>query len=141
MPTYRTTDLLALILLLAGAVAVPVAGWLAGVVLLWASPSWTRRAKTLGTAVVPGGLAAPLLFLAVPMGEGRCMRLADARGTFLGEACDPVEGFRLPGWLGLTLFTVLAVAPVLTAAFLLHRLRPPRPGAGLGPSPHTGGFV
>ncbi|MEZ5262904.1 MAG: hypothetical protein AB7W59_32245 [Acidimicrobiia bacterium] len=127
MPTYRTTDLLALILLLAGAVAVPVAGWLAGVILLWASPSWTRRAKALGTAVVPGGLAAPLLLLAVPMGEARCMRLSDTSGAFLGEACAPTAGFHLPGWLGMTLFAVLAVAPLLTAGYLLHRLRPPRP--------------
>ncbi|MCC6435485.1 MAG: hypothetical protein IT196_10690 [Acidimicrobiales bacterium] len=135
MQTYRTTDLLALILLLAGAVAVPVAGWVAGVILLWASPSWSRRAKALGTAVVPGGLAAPLLVLAVPMGEARCMRLADARGTFRGEWCAPVEGFRLPGWLGLSLFVALVVAPLVSAAFLLHCLRPPRPGHGLGRCP------
>jgi hypothetical protein len=123
MQHYRTTDLLALILLLAGAVAVPVAGWLAGVVLLWASPTWNRRCKALGTAVVPGGLAAPLLFLAVPMGDGRCVRLSDTRGTVLGEQCDAAEGFRLPGWLGLTMFLVLAVAPLLSAGFLFLRLR------------------
>lgn len=140
MQTYRTSDLLAVILLLAGAVAVPVAGWLAGVVLLWASPSWTRRAKALATAVVPGGLAAPLLLLAVPMGEVRCMRLADTSGAFLGEACTPTAGFHLPDWLGMTLFLVLVVAPLATAVFLVQRLRPPRPAA-LGSSPQPGGAI
>ncbi len=136
MQHYRTTDLLALILLLAGAVAVPVAGWLAGVVLLWASPTWNRRCKALGTAVVPGGLAAPLLFLAVPMGDGRCVRLSDAQGTALGEQCYATDGFRLPGWLGLTVFLVLAVAPLCTAGFLFLRLRSAAAAPAAVPQPY-----
>lgn len=136
MRSYRTTDLLALILLLSGAVAVPLAGWLAGVVLLWASPSWTRRAKLLGTAVVPGGLAAPLLFLAVPTGGSRCERFATTDGTVLSETCRAADGFRLPVWLALTVFAVLAVAPMATTVVLFARLRA---AASVGSGSGSGG--
>ncbi len=124
MPQYRTSDLLAVILLLAGAVAVPVAGWLAGVVLLWASPSWTRRAKAWATAVIPGGLATPLVLLTVPMGEaGRCVRLADTAGVVLSESCTPAKGFHLPSWFGLTAVVLCTLAPMESAAILVQRLR------------------
>jgi hypothetical protein len=55
---------IATILLLIGGLIIPVVGWIAGVVLLWASKVWTLRDKLVGTLVVPGGLALPV-FLAL----------------------------------------------------------------------------
>jgi hypothetical protein len=52
-------EIAAVILLLVGGIVVPIAGWLVGVVLLWASPRWRTRDKLLGTLVWPGGLLAP----------------------------------------------------------------------------------
>jgi hypothetical protein len=120
MTRFRTTDLLAVILLVAGAVAVPVAGWAAGVVLLWASPTWSRREKLVGTAVVPGGLGAPLLFLALAMSAGPCTRLADTRGRLLAETCSPA-GSRLPLWAGVAVLVALILAPLGSGAFLVWR--------------------
>lgn len=56
-------EIAAVLFLLGGAFVVPGVGWLVGVVLLWSSPSWTRGQKWLGTLVVPGGLAAPLILI------------------------------------------------------------------------------
>ena len=39
-------------------------GWFVGVKLLWASPSWTRSEKLLGTLVPVGGVMCPLWLLA-----------------------------------------------------------------------------
>ena len=51
-------EIAAVLLLLFGALAVGI-GWLAGVLLLWASPRWTVREKLVGTFVLPGGLVLP----------------------------------------------------------------------------------
>jgi hypothetical protein len=57
-------EVAAVVLLLFGALALGF-GWLAGVLLLWSSPRWTRRDKLLGTFVVPGGVVAPLIVVAL----------------------------------------------------------------------------
>lgn len=54
-------EVAAVALLLVGAFFPPVVGWVVGVALLWASPAWPVTKKWLGTLVVPGGLAAPVL--------------------------------------------------------------------------------
>lgn len=71
-------DIAAILLLLAGAFVLPGVGWLVGVVLLWSSPSWTRGQKWLGTLVVPGGLAAPLLLTWFGPLVHRCEAVADS---------------------------------------------------------------
>jgi uncharacterized membrane protein len=52
-------------ILLIGGVIVPILGWLVGVVLLWVSSSWRVKDKVIGTLLVPGGLALPLVLLLV----------------------------------------------------------------------------
>jgi uncharacterized membrane protein len=47
------------LLLLLGGVLIGV-GWIAGAILLWASPRWPARDKLVATLVWPGGLAAVL---------------------------------------------------------------------------------
>lgn len=54
-------EIVTIILLLVGALLIPVVGWLIGFVLLWVSDFWSARDKALGTLAVPGGLALPLL--------------------------------------------------------------------------------
>jgi hypothetical protein len=87
----------ALVLLLFGAAALGV-GWLVGVLLLWASPRWTRGEKLLGTLVTPGGVALPL-FLAANLAAGSAVLLP------------------------LTLVAAAVVASSLTAVHLLRRAR------------------
>jgi Protein of unknown function (DUF1700) len=92
-------DIAALVLLLVGGLILPVIGWFIGVVLLWISSAWTTGEKLIGTLVVPGGLVLPL-GLAV---------------AALPTASTPV--------LGAALAIVLFLAPLLTVAFLAHRMR------------------
>ncbi len=49
-PRYSVVTVL---LLAFGGLVVPFAGWVAGVVLLWASRVWTRRDKLIGTLTAP----------------------------------------------------------------------------------------
>lgn len=66
-------DVLTVLTLLLGGFLVPVVGWLAGVVLLWASPRWTAGQKWLGTLVWPGAVVVPAaigLGLGAATGDG-----------------------------------------------------------------------
>jgi hypothetical protein len=123
-PSLRTIDAVTLVLLLAGGVVVPVAGWLAGVVLLWASPSWSRRRKALGTLVVPGGLAAPLLVAALATVDRRCVRTADLGGHLLSETCSS-SGGDAATWLSNGAVAVLVAAPLCVALYLARTARRP----------------
>lgn len=60
-------DVAAVLVLLVGGFVVPVVGWLAGVVMLWAGPRWTGAQKVVGTLAWP--LAALVLgaVLGVPV--------------------------------------------------------------------------
>jgi hypothetical protein len=62
----RPRDLLTIVLLLLGGLIIPFVGWLAGVVLLWCSSSWTVGRKLLGTLVWPGGLLLAFRFVLAP---------------------------------------------------------------------------
>ncbi|MDL5155222.1 hypothetical protein [Actinomycetospora termitidis] len=50
----------AVLLLVAGGFVVPVVGWFAGVVMLWAGPRWSAADKWLGTLVWPAVVVVPL---------------------------------------------------------------------------------
>jgi uncharacterized membrane protein len=56
-------EVAALLLLLFGGVAIPVAGWFAGAYLLWSSSAWTAREKIAATVVIPFGALGPLLLI------------------------------------------------------------------------------
>jgi len=89
-------EITAILLLLFGA-AVAGVGWLVGVLLLWASPRWTRGDKLLGTLVLPGGVLLPIVL---------------AAGLASGSPIAP-----------LALLLVGVTAPALTALRLLQRAR------------------
>ncbi len=61
----RAFDIGTVVLLLVGGLLIGL-GWIVGLVMLWASPTWRTSDKVLGTLVWPGGLAA---VLAVPRFE------------------------------------------------------------------------
>lgn len=121
-------EVAAVVLLLVGAFFPPVAGWILGVALLWASPAWSVSQKWLGTLVVPGGLAAPLLLawygpsrmdcniptsaVAVPAG-----RVTDAPSAMC--SAEPI----LASWPGALIALILVAASVLVVVHLLRSVR------------------
>lgn len=71
-PTPRTApqdeayDVATVLVLMLGGLVVPVVGWLAGIVMLWASPHWSVGDKWLGTLAWPAVVIVPVVtFLAV----------------------------------------------------------------------------
>jgi hypothetical protein len=91
-------EIVAVVLLLIGAIVIPVLGWFVGLVLLWASAAWTTRQKWLGTLVVPGGLASPLVLGVMPA----------------------MRGAVLPPAIGVVLLVALVVGPIVVATYLLR---------------------
>lgn len=49
-----------ILLLVAGGFVLPVVGWFAGVVMLWAGPRWSTADKWLGTLVWPAVVVVPV---------------------------------------------------------------------------------
>jgi hypothetical protein len=118
-------ELIAIIVLLVGGVfgfvlSFPgmVAGWAVGVVLLGVSPRWRWPDKLLGTLVWPGGLAAPLLLLIIPVSTQVCS------GSSGSSHVTCTGGSPIPPWLGISLFVIGVAAPVGVAIRLAKRARP-----------------
>ncbi len=111
----RWTDRLAPWLLLLGALIFGV-GWLVGVVLLWASPTWRTRDKLLGTFVFPGGLAFAFTLLSLPASSRSCAGSAPA-GHRIVFHCT-TSGLVLPFPFGILMLIVVVVAPILTVVHL-----------------------
>jgi len=96
-------------------------GWLVGVVLLWRSTTWTPTAKVAGTVLLPGGLATTFTLAALGGSVTAC-------GGSSGLGHPPVmqcttTGFALPPAIGLPLFIVLLLVPLLTVFFLARQQR------------------
>lgn len=53
------------LLLIVGGFVVPVVGWFAGVVMLWAGARWSATDKTLGTLVWPVVVGLPVAAVAI----------------------------------------------------------------------------
>jgi hypothetical protein len=107
-PRRRVLDTGTVVLLLIGGLLIGL-GWIAGVVMLWASPRWRTSDKLLGTLVWPGGLAAVLAI--------------------------PRFGTGLPALLALSLLLAGVAGPIVAATRLLRQAwRAPAGGPG---DPHT----
>jgi len=125
-------EIAALILLLVGGF-VFVVGWLIGVVLLWSSNAWNTRDKIIGTLLVPGGLALPLFLLTIfavggssGSGVGRLCQIDPETGRqFNCTAPDKAAsmGTSASDILAIAFLIVLLVAPIVTTAYLSHRMR------------------
>ena len=119
-------EVAALVLLLAGGLLLPVAGWLIGVALLWASSVWSTRDKLIGTLVVPGGLALPLalFFLGTSLGSGGFETCVLDPETGREISCtETSDTTSLTDVLGIVLFVLLLLAPFVTTAYLARRMR------------------
>jgi hypothetical protein len=133
-------EIAAVILLLIGGFLAGI-GWIVGVVLLWISPRWRLSDKLLGTLIWPGGVAIVLFVLGAAAGggslasPGACsdgglaavqMGNAEPATQSTAQHCTSAPA-TLPGWLGVTLMLVAAVAgiggPVLVAIRLVRQAR------------------
>jgi hypothetical protein len=119
--SVRALDVTAVVLLLVGGLLLPGVGWIVGVLLLWASASWTTGEKLLGTFVVPGGLLAPVLLTFLPAQTCSSGVTMDDQGRVIETFDEVCEGFAFAPWLGIPILVVLVVAPVLVGALLLRR--------------------
>ena len=105
-PGSRRWDAWAPWLIIFGPVASGL-GWIAGVLILWTSPTWNRRDKLIATLVPPVGLVA--LFF------GLVTTLRATAGCAGPAATCATKGFTLP----------LGVAILLVVAGLAAHLVPP----------------
>ena len=97
-----------------------LAGWVVGLVLLWASPRWRWPDKLLGTLVWPFGYAGVLYGLLA----GAFTNAANNAGSFCGYGCTSTSpGGGLPQWLLDLIVVVALVAPIAVAVWLVLRAR------------------
>ena len=100
-------------LLLIGGIIVPVVGWIAGVVLLWLSKTWTLRDKIAGTLIMPAGAIAAYAAFAL---------VGSVEVTTVSDGGTPVTTTEqlVPTHL-LVLINVFLVLPIITFVYLLIR--------------------
>ena len=97
-----------------------LAGWVVGLVLLWASPRWRWPDKLLGTLVWPFGYLGALYGLLA----GAFTNAANNAGSFCGYGCTSTSpGGGLPQWLLDLIVVVALVAPIAVAIWLVLRAR------------------
>jgi hypothetical protein len=101
-----------------------LAGWVVGLVLLWASPRWRWPDKLLGTLVWPFGYVGALYGLLA----GAFTNAANNSGPFCGYGCTSTststsQGGGMPQWLGALILVVAFVAPIAVAVWLVLRAR------------------
>ena len=97
-----------------------LAGWVVGVILLWASPRWSWPDKLLGTLVWPFGYVGVLYGLLA----GAFTNAADNAGSFCGYGCTSTsQGGGMPQWLGVLILVAVFVAPIAVAIRLVLRAR------------------
>jgi hypothetical protein len=109
-------EVAAVVLLLIGGF-IFVAGWVVGLILLWASPRWRWPDKLLGTLVWPFGYAGALYgFLA-----GAFINAGNnaAPGACPNGVCPAV----VPTWLGVLIEVAVLAAPIAVAIWLVLRAR------------------
>jgi HAAS len=112
-----------LVLLPIGGIVVPVLGWFVGVALLWTSQRWSARDKLLGTLVVPGGMALPVVLGLFTTSTASCVTSpVPASSHTPTHICTGGS----PGWLqvlGPVAWVLLFLAPIATVIYLGVRLR------------------
>jgi hypothetical protein len=112
-------EVAAVVLLLIGGF-IFVAGWVVGLILLWASPRWRWPDKLLGTLVWPFGYAGVLYGLLA----GAFTSAANNAGSFCGYGCTSTsQGGGMPTWLGVLILVAAFVPPIAVAIWLVLRAR------------------
>ncbi len=112
-------EVAAVVLLLLGGF-IFLAGWVAGLILLWASPRWRWPDKLLGTLVWPFGYAGVLYGLLA----GAFTNAANHDGSFCGYGCTSTsQGGGMPTWLEVLILVAAFVPPIAVAIWLVLRAR------------------
>src|SRR5215469_2915842 len=102
--------------------------WPVGAVVLWLSPAWRPSEKLIGTLIIPGGLAVPLL---LELGDrSACPLPAGGASAVATGACEigPTYAWLHPGpeafnhIFGALVFSAIVVLPLGAALFLISRL-------------------
>jgi hypothetical protein len=113
-------------------------GWLIGVMMLWISSAWRVKDKIIGTLLVPGGLALPLVLLVVgsvtPISTTSCSQ--DPTTTAISPVDGTVTSLRSGGalhctggtsiWVTVVFVVVLAlsvIGPFVGATWLIRHAR------------------
>lgn len=117
-----TREWAAILLLLLGGFIVGI-GWLVGLILLWASRAWSTRDKWVGTLLIPGGLATSVFIGLIVLGTATKQVCYGVAGG--AEHCSNAAGQSGPTVLGVVVFAVLVLAPVVTAVYLARRATKP----------------
>jgi hypothetical protein len=94
-------------------------GWIAGMVILWTSPTWSRRDKLLATLVPPVGLAA--LFIGVVTAL-RASASCPGHALHASAGCA-AKGFALPLGVAILLVVVGLAAHLLPPVHLMRTRR------------------
>lgn len=114
-------------LLLVGGIVLPVIGWIAGVVLLWMSKTWTLRDKIGGTLVMPAGAIAAVASWTL-VGSVEMTTSVDGGNTVTTtEQLTPIPL--------VVLINVFLVLPIITFVYLLVRANWLKKRAEDSPSP------
>jgi hypothetical protein len=117
-PTGGFFEWITLLLLLVGSLIIPVVGWLIGAIMLWISRVWTWREKLAGTLIMPGGLAAVVLFgLLVAGSTSKCVS-----GPGVPTRCTQA-GPLVPDALSIPLLVIWAVASIAMVVHLGRQVR------------------
>jgi hypothetical protein len=112
-------EIAAVVLLLIGGF-IFLAGWVVGLVLLWASPRWRWPDKLLGTLVWPFGYLGALYGLLA----GAFTNAANNAGSYCGDGCTSTSpGGGMPQWLGVLILVAVFAAPIAMAVWLVLRAR------------------
>lgn len=127
-PPSTSLELAAVLMLTVGSFF-PVVGWLVGLVLLWVSSRWTAAEKLLGSLVVPLGPGGVIVLGGLVSSTQTCSSGGTVTQVSGSDAITTVAntevctGFALPVWLGVPLFVVALVAPIIIAVVLYRRAR------------------
>jgi len=100
-------------LLLVGGIIVPVVGWIAGVVLLWLSKTWTLRDKVIGSVATPFGPVALGWLLVTPASISGTTEVDGVITSSTYEQLVPIPI--------IILVSIIAVLPLITFVYLLIR--------------------
>jgi hypothetical protein len=101
-----------------GSLLFSIVGWLAGALMLWASPTWTTREKWIGTLVPPGGFVPAWLVGLTPLIARSCASASWVGADGVRHTSPETCAGLWPTWLVWALLTVLAITSVVTAVWL-----------------------
>jgi len=113
MSSQRWYIVLTTVLLEFGGIVIPLAGWVVGIMLLWASPLWTRAEKLVAT-FAPTGAAAVSFIIAGLVFQERSVISADG-----GETINPLMPTML--WNASLLAPLAAVIASIVIGIVLSR--------------------